>query len=143
MFNLAVEHRLLLRDQVPVIHTPDPKNARQGFFEAADFEVIVSELPDALKPVMRFGYYTGWRVRSEVLPLQWRQVDFDAGTVRLEPNTTKNKEARTFPFSALPPLKALLDEQRAHTTALEKKRGKIIPLVFHRNGEPIWDYYTA
>lgn len=29
---------------------------------------------------------------SEVLPLQWSQVDFKAGTVRLDPGTTKNRE---------------------------------------------------
>src|SRR2546423_170985 len=69
MFTLAVEKRQLLRDHAPVIHTPDPRNARQGFFEPEDFESIVSELPDYLEPVMRFGYFTGWRVRSEVLPL--------------------------------------------------------------------------
>jgi hypothetical protein len=27
-----------------------------------------------------------------VLPHEWRQVDFKAGTVRLEPATMKNKE---------------------------------------------------
>ena len=92
MFTLAVEKRQLQRDQAPIIHTPDPTNARQGFFEPADFEAVVAELPDYLAPVMRFGYFTGWRVRSEVLPLQWRQIDFEHGTVRLEPNTTKNDE---------------------------------------------------
>lgn len=33
---------------------------------------------------------------SEVLPLEWRQVDRKAGEVRLDPGTTKNNEGRTF-----------------------------------------------
>ena len=143
MFNLAIEQKMLTREQVPVIHTPDPKNARTGFFEAADFEAVIKELPDYLRGPMRFGYLTGWRVQSEVLPLQWRQVDFDHGTVRLEPNTTKNDEGRVFPFSNFPALKRLLDAQRDATKRLEKATGRIIPHVFHRNGQPIWDYRGA
>jgi len=37
-----------------------------------------------------FAYITGWRVPSEVLPLEWRQVDLDAGTVQLDSGQTKN-----------------------------------------------------
>ena len=58
----------------------------------------------------------GWRV-GEARGLQWRQVDFGAGVVRLEPGSTKNDEGRVFPFAALPPLAALLRAQREHTTA--------------------------
>ena len=43
---------------------------------------------------------TGWRIASEVLPLEWRQVDFDAGEIRLDVGTTKNGEGRTFPMTA-------------------------------------------
>jgi integrase len=143
MFNLAIEAKLLAPTQVPKIRTPDPRNARQGFFEPGDFAAVLAELPDYLRPVMRFGYLTGWRVRSEVLSLQWRHVDFAAGTVRLEPNTTKNDEGRVFPFDALPELAALLKARREATTAVEKRTGAIVPWVFHREGKPIWSYRTA
>jgi integrase len=36
-----------------------------------------------------FAYITGWRVPSEVLTLQWRQIDFEAGTARLDPGASK------------------------------------------------------
>lgn len=144
MFNLAIEKRLLSRDHAPVIHTPDPHNARQGFFEAADFEAVVAELPDHLRPAVRFAYLTGWRFRSETLPLQWSRVDFAAGMVRLEPGTTKNDEGRAFPFGALPALRALLEAQRAITDETERQQGKVIPWVFHhRGGQPIEDCYHA
>jgi hypothetical protein len=47
-----------------------------------------------------------------------------AGTVRLEPGTTKNDEGRTFPFAALPPLEEWLRAQREHTSALEREQGE-------------------
>ena len=65
-------------------------------------------------PVVLFADFTGWR-KSEVLGLRWHQVDFAAGTVRLEPGTTKNDEGRMFPFGEFPELNALLVRQRTAT----------------------------
>ena len=67
-------------------------NARQGFFEQWEYEAVLAKLPDYLRPAASFAYLTGWRLRSEVLKLTWQQIDFEAGTVRLEVGTTKNKE---------------------------------------------------
>ena len=64
------------------------------------FDALRRHLPEAVQPVATFAYVTGWRTRSEVLPLQWRQVDLDAGTVRLDPGTTKNGEGRVFHLTA-------------------------------------------
>lgn len=75
---------------------------------------------------MEFAYLTGWRI-GEILPLQGRQVDFAAGTVRLEPGTTKNDEGRVFPFAVLSELEALLRRQRERTEALQQATGQIIP----------------
>jgi hypothetical protein len=41
-------------------------------------------------------------VQDEVMALTWAQVDFAGGIVRLEPDTAKSGEGRTFPFTALP-----------------------------------------
>jgi site-specific recombinase XerD len=140
-FKLALEHRRLA--VMPKITIREPKNARAGFFEPDDFAAVLAQLPVDLQPVMRFAYLTGWRVRSEVLPLTWDRVDFAAGVVRLEVNTTKSDDARTFPFDALPELAALLRAQRAATTALERAEGRIIPHVFHRGGKAIRSYHNA
>lgn len=140
-FNLAVKAGLL--EHAAHVPSLQVRNTRTGFFERGDFEAVLSELPDYLGPPMRFGYLTGWRVRSEVLPLTWAQVDFEAGTVRLEPGTTKNAEGRTFPFAALPELEALLREQRERTRAVERATGRIVPWVFHNSGERIHGYKQA
>ena len=81
--------------------------------------------------------------RSEILPLTWRQVDFGAGTVRLEPSTTKNDEARVLPFAVLPELADTLREEWNKTMAIQIETGSIIPWVFHRRGKPIKDFYGA
>ncbi len=76
-----------------------------------------------------------------MLPLQWRQIDFAAGTVRLDPGTTKNGEGRVFPMTA--ELRALLEAQRAHTDAVQRTVEAIIPHVFHRDGRPILYFQKA
>jgi len=135
MFTLGARAgKVTHRPHIPALRI---SNARQGFFEPDDFAAVHAELPAYLQPVAEFCYLTGWRSRSEVLPLTWAQVDFAAGVVRLEPRTTKNDEGRTFPFDALPALKRLLEAQRERTKALERAMGRIIPHVFHRDGAPI------
>lgn len=54
--------------------------------------------PAALQPVVTVAYATGCRIDSEVLPLEWRNVDFDAGEFSLDPEVTKNDQPRTFPM---------------------------------------------
>lgn len=133
-FNLAVRAgRLHVRPYIPSIEV---NNVRKGFFEANELKAVVKELPDDIRPIIRFCFLTGWRI-SEVLTLPWRQVDLKAGIVRLEPGTTKNDEGRTFPCSALPELEELLKEQHERTKACELETGRIIPWVFHRNGKQI------
>ena len=138
-FSLALRAgRLAHRPAFPVLHI---ENARRGFFEEGDCRALLAHLPEYLRPVVTFAWLTGWRVPSEVLPLQWEQVDFTAGTVQLQ--RSKNGEPRTFPFRALPALQALLEDQRARTSALVAATGEAIPWVFHRHGAAIRDFRHA
>lgn len=139
-FNLAVRAGRL--SVVPPFPELTIDNARQGFLDGADLERVIGELPDYLRPVVRFAALTGWR-KGEIRALTWAQVDFDAGTIRLEPGTTKNKDGRTFPFAVLPPLVALMEAQRERTRALERQTATIVPRVFHRDGSPIRSMRTA
>ncbi len=135
MFTLGLRAgKVAHRPHIPAIQV---SNARVGFFESGDFAALAAELPADLRPVVEFAYLTGWRIPSEVLRLRWAQVDFRAGVVRLELRSTKNDEGRTFPFDALPALQRLLKRQRARTTTLERTTGRIIPHVFHREGQPV------
>jgi hypothetical protein len=55
------------------------------------------------------GHAFGWRAQSEVLVLERRQVDLEAGTLRLDAGTTKNDEGRV--VYVTPVLKSLVSAQ--------------------------------
>jgi integrase len=141
MFRLGMEATPRKVTFVPKFPNIAPNNVRKGFFEHDAFERVLAELREpALRTLAIVGYWLGWR-KGELLGLERRQVDLDAGTVRLDPGTTKNKEGRVvyLPPEALAALKAL-DE---HTRALERERNVIVRNVFHRDGETIRDFYGA
>jgi integrase len=128
-FNLGIQKRIV--SDRPHITLLEEDNVRQGFFERDQLEAVLKHLWSWNRPPARFAYITGWR-KQEVLTLKWPQVDFEAGYVRLEPGTTKNREARVFPFTA--ELREILEEQRAKADGL-KKAGIITPWVFFREGK--------
>jgi integrase len=117
MFTLAVRAGKLITK--PHIELLEEDNVRQGFLEADQLQEVLSCLPDDLRAPVEFAYLTGWRMKSEVLPLQWKQVDFKAGEIRLEPGTTKNKRGRTFPMTQR--LRTLLETQQAYRERLRKQ----------------------
>lgn len=127
VFNLAIQAgKMLHKPHIPLLRED---NTRAGFFEAEQFRDVLAHLPEPLRPVITFAYITGWRIASEVLPLQWRHVDFAGGEVRLDAGTTKNGEGRVFPLTD--DLRALLESQHAqHQRA--KQAGDICPYVFTR-----------
>jgi integrase len=139
-FALAMQSgRVYAKPHIPML---EEHNVRAGFFSPEQFEAVRRALPAELRPVATFAYYTGWRVPSEILSLQWHQVDRLRGIVRLEPGTTKNDEGREFPYTAILELK---DTMEAQFTAAEqlKKRGVICPWVFQRGGKQIRRYDVA
>jgi integrase len=127
MFTLAIQAgKLLHKPYIPLLHE---RNTRTGFFEREQFLAVRAELPPALQPVIEFAYITGWRIDSEILPLEWRQVDFVASEVRLDPHTTKNDDGRVFPMTD--DLRALLEAQQVAREALQRA-GHLVPWVFFR-----------
>lgn len=140
MFTLAQEQgRLVNAPRFPRI---EERNVRTGFFEAEHLAQVLEHLPEHLAPVAVFAYLTGWR-RGEIVSLRWADVDFGAGTVRLEPGTTKNGEGRVFPFRSYPRLAELLEAQRQATRSFERESGSVVRHVFHRSGKPLSDFYGA
>lgn len=135
MFSLAVQGGALhARPHIPMLVE---NNVRQGFLEDSQYRSVMARLPVELRPVIEFAYFSGWRVKSEILPLQWRNVDLETQVVRLEQGKTKNGESRELPFGGSPELVALFASQRAATRKVEQDQGRIVPWVFHRSGKPI------
>src|SRR5207247_1484238 len=89
---------------------------------------------DELLETLQARYRTEGR-RAEVFSLSWSQVGWSGGFVRLEPGMTKNGEGRAFPIT--PALRALLERRQEYTRRCERAQTRIIPLVFHRKGQPV------
>jgi integrase len=93
----------------------------------------VRELPDQLKPVLMFAYFTGCR-KGEITALRWSQVDLMQQIIRLNPGETKSGEGRMIPL--VPELVEALVIQKA-------TRDQYWPrcaFVFHRFGEQLGDF---
>ena len=125
---LAEERGQLLR--VPRIHLLQESAPRSGFFERSDFERVRKHLakrPD-LQVAISLAHAFGWRMQSEVLQMQLSQVDLAAGTLRLEPGTTKNREGRTVYLT--PELVPLVSEQIERVKVLSRKLNRVVPYLF-------------
>jgi integrase len=134
-FNLARKTGTLLPNEIPAAFpTIRASKARPGFFERDDHERLRAALPPDEGDVAEFLFWSGWR-KAEALGLRWADVDTRAGVIRIE--RTKNGEARTLPYGALPALDELVQRRRAATDAAQEKRAIIVPFVFHRNGEQL------
>ena len=140
MFSLAIKQRLLTPGQKPLIEMLRVNNVRKGFFELEQFRAVLRHLPGECQAVATVAYVTGWR-RKELLSRQWRHLDLNAGWLRLEPGETKNREGRMFPLTAS--LRECLLIQLGRTRELERRTGKVIPWIFHRNGRPIHSFRDA
>jgi len=123
MLRLAYENGKLVR--VPVIRKLSEASPRQGFFERDQFEAVRRRLAPDLQVAVTIAQTFGWRMQSEVLPLERRQVDLEVGTLRLDPGTTKNGEGRTVYLT--PELKVLLGAQLERVDRVSRRPKTINP----------------
>jgi integrase len=123
---------------VPRFPTVRVENARSGFFEREQWAAVRAQLAPWLQDVGDFAYLTGWRV-MEILALKWRQVDFAAGSLRLEIGMTKTGAGRLCPFAGAPGLRALLERRRAESERIARETARIVPWVFvDAKGSPVF-----
>ena len=93
---LAADRGLLA--QVPKVRKlSELGRERSGFFEHAEFEAVVSHLPDYLQDFCRFAYLSGWR-KGAIASLMWADVDLDARVIRLRPEHDKAGSGQVLPL---------------------------------------------
>lgn len=127
MLRLAYEHGKLLR--LPVVRKLKEAPPREGFCEPATFAAIRKQLPEPHGLAVAVCYTLAWR-REEVMGMEWRHLDLEAGAVRLDAERSKTVEARE---AFLTP--ALVTELKAHrlrVEAVQRRLGRVIPHVFVR-----------
>jgi integrase len=135
-FNLASESQPPKVKRVPKFPKLKEAAARKGFFEHDEFLALRLELPDYLRPVITFAYYTGCR-RGEILGLRWSQMDLRQRIVRLEPGETKNDEPREIPM--IGELYDMISMQKQ----IRDQRWPGCPWVFFRDGARIKNFRKA
>jgi integrase len=141
-FKLSIERRRL--NVAPIIRHLPESNARQGFFEDADFQKVVAALPRYLQDFAQFGYLVGWR-KGEIASLLWSDVDHDV--VQLRPEHSKNGTGRSAPLHDgnfnLTDVGAVIERRRAERTVNTASGPQLAAYVFHCGGSPIGDLRKA
>ena len=128
-FNLAKKKGVLQANECPGGWPEVGKGkVRKGFFTEDQQARILAALPEDVEDLVEYLFWTGWRV-SEAQNLQWKDVDLRAKVIRIE--ETKNSEARTLPYYALPALVAIINRRR-ELWKEQGKLGRVVPWVFFR-----------
>jgi integrase len=147
MLRLASENGKLIR--LPVVHKLKENAPRQGFFEREQYESVRGLLPADRQLAVAIEHEFGWRCQSEVLTLELRQIDLEAGTIRLDAGATKNDDGRVVYLPA--DLKDQIAAQIDRVRALERETGRLIPYLFphftsghrYQKGDRIQDFKKA
>jgi integrase len=115
---------------------PRPSRTRTGFLESKQHDNLAAECAKVglwMRAIFEVGVTYGWR-HGELLGLRVSQVNLLAGTIRLEPGTTKNKEGRQVTMTQ--PVRTLLSQCIHCKTASA--------FVFTReDGTPVRDFRGA
>lgn len=145
-FNLALRGRKLM--QAPHVPLLRLSNVRKGFFTREEVDRLCAHLKAPIDSFVLFAFLTGWRL-DEIRSLQWRNVDFIAGEIRLDPGTTKNEEGRVFPMlgELREILAALRKAQQAKSANVGPGRMPAAPAfhvqVFRIGKKPIGEFRKA
>lgn len=131
-FSIAVKEGML--SAAPNFPSLPEDNARQGFFERADFQAVLQQLRDAdLKDFCDWFYRTGMRP-GEIRSLTWEAFDRETWTLRLHAKDAKTRKGRVI---------ALAGEVRAIIERRLRARRLDCLLIFHRKGKPLRDFRKA
>jgi integrase len=101
---------------------------RKGFFEEEQYHAVRRHLAEDLKAATLIAYTYGWRIDSEVLPLERSQLDLEAGTLRLDGGTTKNDDGRIVYLTA--EVEIALRDQLSRVDALQRRLGREVHWLF-------------
>ena len=133
MFNLARQSTPPKVNTVPYLAMLREDNVRTGFLESRQHDSLAAETGKIglwLRAMFEVGYTYGWR-HEELLALRVRQVNVSAGTIRLEPGTTKNDQGREVSMTL--PVRALL-------TQCVNGKGSDDYVFTREDGKPVRDF---
>jgi integrase len=114
-------------------------NVRQGFYTTAEFEAIISNLPEYLEDFARWGFKTGMR-KKQVTKLLWEDVDGDI--IRSRAENVKKRKAHSITLDD--DLRELIERRRrARQVTMPDGTVVVAAHVFYRDGQPVGDIRKA
>lgn len=119
--------RLLESNPLTYVKRENPHNERDRVITEKEYARILEHSPNYLRPIIEVAMNTAMR-RSEILNLQWSNVDFTNKLIVLEPEQTKGNEKRIIPMN------------RTVEKVIRKQiTGSMVHMnyVFHYRGEPL------
>jgi integrase len=110
-------------------------NVRMKVLTPEEFSKLIDACPLHIQSVVMVAYYMGLR-RSEIVNLEWREVDLQKGFIRLSAERTKTDTSRAIPIH--PVVKDMLQKL---------PRGLHTDRVFLKDGQPFdefkWSFSTV
>jgi integrase len=96
-YKLAIIRGVLKSTEMPYIAMLRERNTRKGFLKDEDYADLAhatGEVGLYLRALFEIGFTYGWR-RHELISMRVAQVDMNERLIRLNPEETKNCDART------------------------------------------------
>jgi integrase len=123
IINRAVNHNKLQINPIAKVKKLPENNVRMKVLTQEEFESLLSNCADHIKPVVLAAYYTGMR-KSELLRLTWDNVDLPKGFIRLTGDMTKTSVGRSVPLH--PTVRKMLEllPRGLHTKRVFLHKGK-------------------
>jgi len=140
LFSWCIEREHAAFNPVTRIKALRQDNGRNRYLTVAEVDRLMKEAQRArgglLAPLIFTALHTGAR-RGELLKLEWRFVDLDAGTITFIAETTKTRRTRVVPM--VPELVEVLRDWRATQRACFGERDR----VFTYEGNTVASIKTA
>jgi integrase len=123
----------------PSIPSLPERNARQGFFDRADFERVLSYIDDAdVVDFLEWFYLTGMRP-NEIRSLTWATYDRETSMLTLPSKDAKTGQPRTLPMRAK--LRPIIERRvKARRIHHDDGRESLAEYIFHRGGQRIGEF---
>jgi len=97
MMNQAKKEGRIRQTDVPYFPLPADSNPREGFVEPDQFEKLIVALPENLRPLIKFCYFTGCRIGA-AQKITWSMVNKDCTEIELPGRIIKTRKPLTLPL---------------------------------------------
>jgi integrase len=103
IFSLAVDYGYWTENPCRKVRKFEVHNRKERFITADEETQLLAACTGLLaryRPAAQLALYSGMRL-GEIVGLRWANVDFNAGTIYVAPETSKTNRARTLPLHDL------------------------------------------